>query len=99
MSDDVGFKLPVNYDRLEWWERKAVREQYAVEQGGKCSHCGGDLTGDPIGSDAKRKINRRLFPASFFKHPVHLHHCHRTGMTIGAVHNRCNAVLWQYHGE
>jgi hypothetical protein len=28
-----------------------------------------------------------------------LHHCHQTGLTIGAVHAKCNAVLWQYHGE
>jgi hypothetical protein len=46
-----------------------------------------------------KKINVDLFPPNFFKWPVHLHHDHRTGMTIGAVHCRCNAVLWQYHGE
>jgi hypothetical protein len=25
------FKLPVDYTALEWWERKAVREQYIAE--------------------------------------------------------------------
>ena len=44
-------------------------------------------------------ITNSLFPPNFFKWPVHLHHSHDTGMTIGAVHARCNAVLWQYHGE
>lgn len=44
-------------------------------------------------------VNMKLFPPNFFKHPVHLHHDHQTGMTIGAVHNHCNAVLWQYYGE
>lgn len=32
-------------------------------------------------------------------YPVHLHHDHKTGLTIGAVHAKCNAVLWQYYGE
>ena len=41
----------------------------------------------------------RLFPESFFKYPVHLHHSHDTGKTIGAVHAYCNAVLWEYYGQ
>jgi hypothetical protein len=44
-------------------------------------------------------INEKIFPPNFFKYPVHLHHDHNTGMTIGAVHAYCNAVLFQYHGE
>lgn len=96
---EAKFKLPVDYTRLEWWERKAVREQYIAEQHGQCAHCGYPLSDAPGGKDADKRINRKLFPATFFKYPVHLHHCHRTGMTIGAVHNHCNAVLWQYHGE
>ncbi|MGB3844275.1 MAG: hypothetical protein WA940_00260 [Sphingopyxis sp.] len=93
------FTLPTKYDELEWWERRAVREQYASEQDGKCWHCKGPLDGKPEGADANMRVTRRLFPASFFKHPVHLHHCHRTGMTIGAVHNHCNAVLWERYGQ
>ena len=92
-------KLPVNYNDLDWAGRKAAREQYVREQNGKCHHCGQPLWGEPSRSVMRLHINRRLFPVSFFKWPVHLHHCHKTGMTIGAVHNRCNAVLWQYHGE
>ena len=45
------------------------------------------------------EIHEELFPKNFFDHPIHLHHDHETGMTIGAVHAQCNAVLWQYHGE
>lgn len=95
----ADFTLPVDYTSLEWWERRAVREQYVREQSGKCCHCGGALSAPPVGPDANKKINRRLFPKNFFKYPVHLHHCHSTGLTIGAVHNHCNAALWQYHGE
>jgi hypothetical protein len=40
-----------------------------------------------------------LFPELFLKYPVHLHHSHVTGLTIGAVHAYCNAVLWVYHDE
>lgn len=91
--------LPINYETAHWTERKAAREEYVRQQGGKCSHCGTLLSGPPDPSQAKLRIKRRLFPKSFFDYPVHLHHCHDTGMTIGAVHNHCNAVLWQYHGE
>jgi len=44
-------------------------------------------------------IKKSLFPRGFFGYPIHLHHSHDTGMTIGAVHAHCNAVLWQYEGE
>jgi hypothetical protein len=92
-------KLPANYELLTFPERRAVRNEYVRVQGGKCSHCGMPLDGPPSEAIARKKINKRLFPESFFKWPVHLHHSHKTGMTIGAVHNTCNAVLWQYHGE
>lgn len=99
MTEAETRTLPVDYTTLEWWERKAVREQYVAEQAGRCHHCGGLLTEAPIGKDADRRINRSLFPPSFFKYPVHLHHDHSSNLTIGAVHNHCNAVLWQYYGE
>ena len=92
-------KLPQNYNRLTWQERRAVRLEYIARQGGKCQHCNGDLSAPPPASITNKRINRRLFPETFFAHPVHLHHDHGTGLTIGAVHNYCNAVLWQYYGE
>jgi len=92
-------ELPSNYDEMSWQERKACREQYVVEQKGICCHCKKDLSGKPDSSVSRLSVNRALFPDSFFKWPVHLHHCHKTGITIGAVHNYCNAVLWQYHNE
>jgi hypothetical protein len=89
-------KLPVNYEKLSQRQRRAVREEYVRRQNGLCHYCKNPL-------NKKQKHTRPLymgaFPPNFFKHPVHLHHCHKTGMTIGAVHNYCNAVLWQYHGE
>ena len=41
-------------------------------------------------------IDWDLFPENFLKAPIHLQHNHNTGMTEGAVHNYCNAVMWQY---
>lgn len=97
MIEQIG--LPVDYTTLTQIERKKVREEYTRIQEGMCYHCGEGLDRDPRSDIADMYIDERLFPSSFFRWPVHLHHSHKTGMTIGAVHNRCNAVLWQYHGE
>ena len=92
-------QLPVDYNALTQPERRAVRERYAEVQGGACCHCHAPLDGEPSAEIRSESINLRLFPPHFLKYPVHLHHNHNTGMTIGAVHARYNAVLWQYHGE
>jgi hypothetical protein len=61
--------------------------------------CKQPLTKEPSKEVGVLKINECLFPKNFFSFPIHLHHDHKTGLTIGAVHAKCNAVLWQYHGE
>lgn len=91
--------LPAVYGDLTRQERRDVRNEYVRLQRGVCSHCGEPLDGNPSAKAANMNINWRLFPPNFMKHPIHLHHSHDTGLTIGAVHNKCNAVLWQYHGE
>lgn len=91
--------LPVNYDQLPFQQRRAVREEYVRVQNGLCAHCRAPLVGDPSMGELEKWIDEELFPENFFKYPVHLHHSHETGLTIGAVHAHCNAVLWQYHGE
>lgn len=92
-------KLPVNYDNIDFAERKKVREEYVRVQNGLCIHCGNPLSLSASDEVTSKEINKKLFPDNFFKWPVHLHHDHNTGMTIGAVHCHCNAVLWQYYGE
>lgn len=92
-------ELPINYGASHWKVRGRARAQYAKEQGGKCYHCGFTLGGGPSPKMARLPIERGLFPNGFFNHPIHLHHSHETGLTIGAVHAQCNAILWQYHGE
>lgn len=92
-------KLPVNYNKLTSRSRKAIREQYVQLQEGICCHCGCSLSGEASKKVMGLKVNKGLFPRGFFNWPIHLHHDHTTGMTIGAIHCYCNAVLWQYHGE
>lgn len=91
--------LPIDYTKLTQQERRLVREEYASLQKGKCNHCGEPLDKVATCEIMAKKIDTKAFPPNFFKYPVHLHHCHDTGMTIGSVHCHCNAVLWQYHGE
>tara|TARA_Y100000310_G_scaffold307018_1_gene348743 strand:- start:32245 stop:32526 length:282 start_codon:yes stop_codon:yes gene_type:complete len=92
-------ELPINYDDAHWSVKKKAREQYVVEQNGLCCHCKCSLDEEAPSEITSMHIDWRAFPPFFLKHPIHLHHSHETGMTIGAVHNYCNAVLWQYHGE
>lgn len=93
----MKLKLPVDYTTLNKYQIWDVRSEYVRIQGGKCHHCG-----ESLGKKSELKIlnrHRSHFPENFFKYPIHLHHDHETGMTIGAVHNMCNAWLWIYEGE
>ena len=92
------YNLPVMYDNLERHEERTVREQYVREQQGRCHHCKMPLDEAAAIGVTSKSIMWRLFPQGFLDHPVHLHHDHGNGLTIGAVHAYCNAVLWQYYG-
>jgi hypothetical protein len=92
-------ELPVNYNRLSQGHRKKVRDQYIELQEGRCFFCKDPLKGKVPFLIKEKKIKKNLFPEGFFNYPVHLHHDHDTGMTLGAVHAICNAVLWQYYGK
>lgn len=91
--------LPKNYNELNAKQRRLVREAYVNAQDGFCYYCKNPLDKDPPDGILQKKLDMRLFPIGFLNHPIHLHHSHVTGMTIGAVHAYCNGVLFQYHGE
>jgi hypothetical protein len=91
--------LPIDYHAVHFSVRKLARLQYIKEQQGACYHCKSLLNYDPPDEIMDQSVNKDLFPPNFFDWPIHLHHNHDTGMTIGAVHCYCNAVLWQHHGE
>lgn len=92
-------KLPVLYKYLSVKEKRTVREQYIKIQEGNCYYCSCSLSSPPPVKITQKSINWRLFPKNFLKYPVHLQHCHKTGLTEGAVHAYCNAVMWQYEGR
>ena len=91
--------LPVDYTKLHWSKKKEVREQYIEEQEKKCFYCGHNLFESPPKEITDKNIDWSLFPDNFLKVPIHLQHNHSTGMTEGAVHGYCNAVMWQYEGR
>ena len=62
-------------------------------------YCTQPLNRPPPDDVAEKDINWDLFPPNFQRWPIHLQHDHYTGMTEGAVHMRCNAVMWQYEGR
>lgn len=93
------YSLPVNYNKLTPRQRREVREQYEREQGGCCMWCGERLDAPPPAHILTKRINDHQFPPKFLKCPVHLQHDHDTGLTEGAVHSKCNAVMWQYHSR
>lgn len=92
-------ELPVKYDDIPVKKKYLIREAYISEQNGKCYYCKGDLKCNPPKEITDKKITPKLYPPGFFNHPVHLHHSHDTGLTLGVVHNYCNAILWEYHNE
>lgn len=92
-------KLPVDYTKLTASERRNVRNIYVTKQDNKCFYCNESLDVLPPKRILNLKINWKLFPPNFLRYPVHLQHNHSSGMTEGAVHAYCNAVLWQYEGK
>ena len=94
----MTIELPVKYSKTNPYKRRQVRLKYIKEQGGLCWYCNRDLTGDPAIGVLHKPIKEHLFPKGFFDNPVHLHHDHNTDLTVGAVHAKCNAVMWQYFG-
>jgi hypothetical protein len=92
-------ELPVNYDSLTQTQRRKVREEYIKLQENKCCHCGQALDGQPSDEVLDADLNMELFPKHFLLHPIHLHHDHKTGFTIGALHARCNGYVFQYLGQ
>lgn len=99
--DDMS---PRNYDRMTQNERREMRKAYIKNQNGLCWRCGQPIFIKPLSiaeqamKDGKH-IKMELFPPNFFKYPIHLHHDHESGLTVGAVHAYCNAYMWQFEGR
>lgn len=74
----MRISLPTLYDSLTPSQKTSVRKEYCKLQKGKCWYCG-------------KSLRQNMYPV---KYPVHLHHSHRTGLTLGAVHEFCNITLY-----
>lgn len=98
-TEPIQIDLPVLYSKTHYSMRAIVRDRYIEQQKGLCHFCKATLEGKPAKKIRKLKVDKTHMPRHFYKYPVHLHHCHKTDLTIGAVHAHCNAVLWQYYGE
>lgn len=98
MDTPQTWHLPVKYKELSKSEKFEVRNQYRRQQDDLCAYCGEPLS-EPCAPKIKAKrLDLRRFPPGFLDHPVHLHHDHDTGLTLGAVHAYCNGVSFQYDG-
>jgi hypothetical protein len=95
----MDYILPIDYTKLTPSQRREVRLQYIQEQNNKCYYCNEDLNKEAPFHIKDKNIDWTLFPPNFLQHPIHLQHNHNSGMTEGAVHSYCNAVMWQYEGR
>ena len=91
--------IHTDYNKLTQRQRRNLREEYVRRQKGKCFYCEEALDEPAPERVTEKKVNWNWFPTEFLKHPIHLQHDHDTGMTEGAVHAYCNAVMWQYEGR
>ena len=87
------------YKEMDWLQRKRLRLKYIEVQENKCMWCGNSLSYYPTKEILETPIDETLFPKNMFDHPIHLQHCHKTGLTEWAVHARCNAVMRQYYNR
>lgn len=91
--------MNVYYSKLTPQQRRTLRVQLVADQKGLCFWCKHRLEEDPPSHIISKPINWSLFPPNFLKYPIHLQHDHKTDLVEGAVHARCNAVMWQYYGR
>lgn len=94
--------IPALYSKIGAGKRAQVRARYIELQENRCYHCKGLLSLPPPAFIVCMPITWSRFPGGshgFLASPVHLHHDHKTDLTIGAVHAYCNAVLFQYEGK
>jgi hypothetical protein len=91
--------LRCQYHELNQFQRKTLRQKYIKAQNHLCMHCYTSLYEQPPQYIREYELDMKLFPPNMLKYPIHLQHDHGTGFTEGAIHAKCNAVLWQTKGK
>lgn len=97
-----GSSFPQRYSDLNANQRSKLRDEYVVYFKGRCLYCDGQLDDEPheFVRESADEIEWDHLPGSkdgFLKSPVHLHHDHETGLTLGPVHALCNAHSWHFY--
>ena len=97
-----GSPFPQRYRDLNTNQRRKLRDEYVEHFRGRCLYCGLKLDGKPsrIVRDSVDEIEWDDLPGGkegFLSNPIHLHHDHGTGLTLGPVHALCNAHSWHFY--
>lgn len=93
------FEQKYYYSLMSPKQRRWLRVKMVEEQGHKCWYCGNFVYMPPPEHIANYKYNMKRFPPNMLKHPVHLHHDHKTDECLGAVHAKCNMYMWEVDGN
>ena len=99
---EYGSPFPQRYCDLNSNQRRKLRDEYVEYFGGRCLYCDGHLDDEPheFVRQSADEIEWDNLPESkegFLKNPVHLHHDHETGLTLGPIHALCNAHSWHFY--
>ena len=88
-----NLELPTKYSSLSGERLSAVKEAYICLQRERCWLCGNNLY-----ELSKYLVdNPKLMPLCgnelAERYPLHLHHDHDTGLTLGVTHAECNIII------
>lgn len=97
-----GSPFPQRYRDLNANQHRKLRDEYVEYFRGRCLYCDGQLDDEPheFVRQSADEIEWDNLPGSkegFLKNPVHLHHDHETGLTLGPIHALCNAHSWHFY--
>ncbi|MDX1406389.1 MAG: sigma factor-like helix-turn-helix DNA-binding protein [Woeseiaceae bacterium] len=96
---EYGSKFPQRYRDLNYNQRRKLCDEYVEYFKGRCPYCNELLDNEPheFVRQSADEIDWDTLPGGkegFLKNPVHLHHDHKTGLALAAVHAMCNAHSW-----
>lgn len=99
---EYGGNFPQRYRDLNISQKQELRDQYVDYFRGRCVYCDRQLDDEPhkFVCQSADEIEWDALPGGkegFLKNPVHLHHDHETGLTLGPVHAQCNAHSWHFY--
>lgn len=85
-------ELPTKYSSLSGERLAVVKEAYICLQRERCWLCGGNLYELPNHVVDNPNLIGLCSSQLAEQHPLHLHHNHDTGLTLGVAHAECNII-------